>query len=281
MAKFSTDISEKDLQQIAQAKHILENPGWMMKAANSFGSPLESLGKKVPVKLQTKLQATIEKTLKKIIQANLVTIKEGKEFSKPKNALYKGVVGASGGLSGVLGSTTGIGTAAFVGDLVISTKFMMRSIMDIARSHGEDLHKLETQLACMEVFALGGTSEEDDGVETSYYATRYALAAALGQMNKSALNTVLSLAMGYTNTLGMNAINKFVAMIAGRFSTVALEKFIAQSIPVLGGAGGAGINVLFINHFQKMADAHFTIRKMERKYGGEKVKAAFSKGLTK
>ncbi|THD66440.1 EcsC family protein [Robertkochia marina] len=277
MERSGPEISKSDLQRIADARSSLENPGWMIKAVNSIGIPIESLGKRVPTFMQTKIQVAIEKTLQGIIKANLLTIQKGKVFSKPKNSFYKGVVGVSGAASGFLGSTTGIGTAAFITELGLSTQLMMRSIMDIARSHGEDLYDHKTQLACMEVFALGGTSKDDDGAETSYYATRYALTAALGQINKTTLNKTLGLAMGYANTIGIEALSRFVAMIAGRFSTVASEKFIAQSIPILGAAGGSGLNVLFIHHFQKMGDAHFTLRNMERKYGEEAVKAAYYK----
>ena len=53
--------------------------------------------------------------------------------------------------------------------------------MDIARSQGEDIHNIETQLACLQVFALGGTSEYDDELDTSYYATRAALHTTMNQ----------------------------------------------------------------------------------------------------
>jgi len=54
--------------------------------------------------------------------------------------------------------------------------------------------------------------------------------------------------------------------VAARFSVQVGEKFAAQAIPVIGAAAGASINVLFISHFQKMATAHFTLRRLERKY---------------
>ena len=41
-------------------------------------------------------------------------------------------------------------------ELPISTIIMLRSIADIARSEDEDLRTIEAQLACLEVFALGG-----------------------------------------------------------------------------------------------------------------------------
>jgi hypothetical protein len=43
----------------------------------------------------------------------------------------------------------------------------------------------------------------------------------------------------------------------------------------LGAAGGAAINLLFIKHFQDMAWAHFTIRRLERTCGSERVEHAY------
>ena len=46
---------------------------------------------------------------------------------------------------------------------------MLRSIADIARSEGESISALQIKMTCLEVFALGGKSDSDDGSETGYY----------------------------------------------------------------------------------------------------------------
>jgi hypothetical protein len=48
-------------------------------------------------------------------------------------------------------------------------------------------------------------------------------------------------------------------------------------IPLIGAASAATINVVFINHFQEMARGHFVVRRLERKYGKELVKANYEK----
>jgi hypothetical protein len=53
------------------------------------------------------------------------------------------------------------------------------------------------------------------------------------------------------------------------------EKIVAQSVPVVGAAGGAVINLLFIDHFQDVARGHFIVRRLERTYGAETVKRAY------
>jgi len=45
---------------------------------------------------------------------------------------------------------------------------------------------------------------------------------------------------------------------------------------LVGAAGGALINTLFISHFQDMARGHFTVRRLERLYGPERVKEAYA-----
>ena len=70
---------------------------------------------------------------------------------------------------------------------------------------------------------------------------------------------------------------RFIAKIASRFGMVVSQKAAATAIPIVGAVGGITINTLFINHFQNMARGHFTIRRLERKYGEETVKAEYER----
>ena len=56
-----------------------------------------------------------------------------------------------------------------------------------------------------------------------------------------------------------------------QFGFVASQKAAAQTIPVFGALGGAAINYAFIDHFQSVARGHFTVRRLERKYGKDLV----------
>jgi hypothetical protein len=60
-----------------------------------------------------------------------------------------------------------------------------------------------------------------------------------------------------------------------RFGVPVSEKIVAQSLPVVGAAGGALLNTLFIDHFQDMARGHFIVRRLERRYGKEVVRVAY------
>jgi EcsC protein family len=48
-------------------------------------------------------------------------------------------------------------------------------------------------------------------------------------------------------------------------------------VPVIGAFGGAAVNYAFIDHFQEIARAHFTVRRLERRYGKDVVRMAYDK----
>jgi hypothetical protein len=56
---------------------------------------------------------------------------------------------------------------------------------------------------------------------------------------------------------------------------VLTQKFAAQALPLVGALGGASVNYVFIEHFQDMAQ--FTVRKLERAYGKDIVRAEYER----
>ncbi|WP_149273993.1 EcsC family protein [Pareuzebyella sediminis] len=251
-------LHPEDLATLKMAKYKMERIGWAMEGLNKMGNLIESRLELLPEKQQKWLKQLSYKVLITVVRANLTTMKSGKTMTTPLNTMYKGLVTSSGMLGGALGAT------AFTVDLGITTKLMMRSIMDIARSQGEDLSELDTQLACLQVFALGGKTKHDDSIDTGYFATRIALNAAV---KGSSSRLIEGLLVGTSSP-----IVQFIAQIASRFSVQVSEKFVAQAIPLVGAVGGASINLAFIQHFQNMAQAHFSIRRLERKYGQELIR---------
>ena len=176
----------------------------------------------------------------------------------PSNTWHKLAVATTGGMGGFLG------LAAMAIELPVSTTIMLRSIADIARSEGEVIHNIESKMACIEVFALGGPQKSDDASESAYFAIRTALAQSVAE------------AVEYLSVKGLAeesapALVRLIVQIAERYSIQVSEKAAAQAIPAIGAAGGALINTLFIDHFQDMARGHFIVRRLERKYGKEPV----------
>ena len=78
---------------------------------------------------------------------------------------------------------------------------------------------------------------------------------------------------------GTPIVIRVMTNLASRFGVIVTDKMAAEMIPILGAIGGALINLLFISHFQSAARGHFTVRRLERKYGEELVKREYEKVL--
>jgi uncharacterized YccA/Bax inhibitor family protein len=74
---------------------------------------------------------------------------------------------------------------------------------------------------------------------------------------------------------GAPILLKFVTQVAARFGLVVTQKVAAQALPVVGALGGAAVNYAFIEHFQEVARGHFTVRRLERLYGKDKIRTEY------
>ena len=158
--------------------------------------------------------------------------------------------------------------AAIPVELPISSSIMLRAIVRIAQSEGEDLDDPETALACLQVFALAGRTGSVHLHETGYFAVRAALARSVTEVARQvAQRGVLD--------ESTSAVIRLLAQIGSRFGAAVSQKVAAQAVPVLGAISGAAINAAFTAHFQTLARAHFTVRRLERTYGKSMVQAAY------
>jgi hypothetical protein len=155
-------------------------------------------------------------------------------------------------------------------ELHVTVGIMLRAIADAARAEGEDLRTPEARLACLEVFALGGSSRKDDASETGYFAVRVALAREVTRAAEHVLRRGVA-------EQGAPAVVRLLTRIAQRFSLQVSEKVAAEAVPLVGALGGATINVVFIDHFQAMARGHFTVRRLERRYGPAAVRGRYER----
>ena len=271
----SPQMNVEDLKQLQIAQDTIQDVGFLMRAMNRVGATVETGLHFLSDKQQEWLNTHIHSILLKVLKSNLRTMDKKGQFKEPSSSTYKLLVSATGAGSGLLGAANPLGASVFAAELLISTKFMMRSIMDIARSEGEDIYDVDTQLACLQVFALGGTAKDDDSIDTGYYATRVAMGTALkgagAYISKNGLQGIGKIMMG-----SINPVIKMLGLIASRFTVQVSEKFVAQAVPLVGAAGGGLVNYLFIDHFQNMARAHFVIRRLERKYGQDVVKSYYN-----
>lgn len=114
---------------------------------------------------------------------------------------------------------------------------------------------------------MGGDSNQDDGMESSYYSTRIALSSALSSISASGVKLGVDAMIQGISAVGSAVLTNFISKIATRLSLLISEKFLAQAIPIVGAIGGGSLNYVFVNHFQEMASAHFKVRQLERIYG--------------
>lgn len=255
-------LSKQDLDDLRRAKRILENPGLASKLSNALGSPVEKGLAMLPDRAQKAIHGATEAALMKALEVAVSSLGE----VKPKASRDKAHKFAAA-LSGAAGGAFGI--AAIGVELPVSTTLILRSIADIAAAEGENPRQIETKLACLSVFALGSTRDtRDNAAESGYFAARSALATAVSEAAKH-------LAQKGMSKGGAPALLRLIALIASRFGIVVSQKAAAQMVPIIGAAGGALINTVFIGHYQDMARGHFIVRRLEKIHGEDPVRLAY------
>jgi hypothetical protein len=187
-----------------------------------------------------------------------------KEGRGPEPRAHKALAILSGAMGGALGAS------AVLVELPISTTIMLPSIARIAQSEGEDLENPETALACLQVFALGGRTGSDNLHEAGYFAVRAA-------MTKSVTRALQQMVGRGAIGESASAIVRLLAQIGPRFGVVVSQKVAAQAVPAIGALGGAAVNAAFLDHYQDLARAHFTMHRLERTYGKGTVRRAYDR----
>jgi hypothetical protein len=254
-------MSAAEQAELARAFEALEHPSLAARLANAIGRPIEGVLRYLPQRWHDRVQAVAEKAIAKTFLVAIESL-NSRPSARRHNALHHLAVAATGSLGGYLG------LPSLAVELPVTTLIMLRSIADVARSHGEDLDTVEARLACLEVFALGGRSGEDRYAEIGYYEVRLALS-----LHFTPLTGQLAKAGAAASALP-GAVD-LVRSIAARFGVVITDKAAAQMVPIMGALTGAAINAIFLKHFQDIANGHFTIRRLERTYGAAAVEAAY------
>lgn len=257
-------MDSHDEALLTDAVKKLEHPSFAMSVANRMGMPLDAMLRLLPDSARSTVANAVNKALERCLHVALLDSGRKTSFDRPRNALHSTLTAATGAAGGFFG----IGGLAI--ELPVTTTLILHSIAEIARSHGEDLRSPEGALACLEVFALGSGNS---AVESTYYATR----AVLAQATREAAAHIAQ--KGLSNK-GAPALVQFLSRIATRFGIEVTEKAAAQLVPVAGAVGGLSLNLLFTAHFQKMAEGHFAVRMLERKYGADVVKQEYDQRRT-
>lgn len=265
------ELPEDIVAELREAKATLEHHGLADRLTELIGAPITASIRMLPNIAEDALNAAVDKSLQTALKVALRTLGEETKGGKPKLISHK----LMAGLSGAAGGAFGLSTVAL--ELPVSTVLILRSVADIARSQGEDLTDVQTQLACLEVFAIDGGKRDDekggdinDETEIGYFAVRAAMSKQVADASKYVMKH------GVSETAAPPLV-KLLQLIGKRFGMVVSEKLAAQAIPVIGAVGGALINSYFIDHYQDLARAHFTVRRLEREYGHLLVEEAYQR----
>ncbi len=250
-----SNLSASDFADLQRAVSQLESQSFAMRIAATLGMPVEAILRRLPGPAQSAIHASVDKALAQCLRIAVRAKSTGAVHSRLHTAATA-VTGAVGGFFGLPGLLV---------ELPVTTTVMLHSIVAIARSYGEDLSNPEASLACLEVFALGPAHTHREATESAYYATRTALA----QVTREAVSYVTQKGVAKESA---PALLSFAGRIASRFGLEVSEKVAAEMVPIAGAVGGLTLNVLFSQHFQSLAEGHFLVRRLERKYGSEAVR---------
>lgn len=255
------EFSQTDRNDLARARELLENPSLPARITNLLGTPIERGFAMLPAGWANTVASAARTSLSRALDVAIHTLGDTHKGAS-SDVLHRVLVASTGAVGGAFGM------AALAVELPVSTTIMLRSIATIARSEGEYLQDIETRLACLEVFALGSRAQTDMASETGYFAVRGIMARAIGEAAQFLAERGLT-------EKGAPALVRLITLIANRFSTVITEKVAAQAIPLIGAAGGAIVNTVFIDHFQDVARGHFIVRRLERVYGQDAVRQQY------
>lgn len=257
MPDYGNACSGFNSEEIAELRAIAElyrdAGGTIIKLTEKVGGVVEEYLKKLP----DGWQKLVENSADHALQAAYAVAATTHASEESDGYLNRALASFSGegwhklaaGVSGLVGGAGGL--ASTLADLATTTTVIMRSIQQIAASHGEVIDNAEVRLCCLEVFGFGGPLAEDDEVETGLFGVRLALR---GKTVEAVIRAVLP-----------------------RFGLVVSEKILAQAAPVLGAVTGAAINTAFTGYYQQMAHVQFRLRKLEKVHDPDQVRACFER----
>jgi len=251
------ELSPSHRKALARAHAQLETRSLAIRLAEVAGQPVDRVFGMMPKVATSAVNLAVEAAILNCLKLAIRSIEPNARHA-PAGNLASLVAGLSGGVSGFFGF------AALPFELPLTTTLMLRTIADTARHNGEDLAKIEARLACLEVFALGA-GKTAKRLDLGYYASR----AVLSRFADEA--SALLIERGVASA-SAPLVRRLLAEITARFGVVVSERVAASAVPVIGAIGGAAVNVTFMNHFQRIAQGHFTIRRLERHYGVDAVR---------
>jgi hypothetical protein len=254
-------LAPEDHAEMTRAVQALKHASFAVRLAELAGQPVNRLFAAIPPFAAQHVNRIVERAILKSLDVAISSMDDADRDESPSTWVPRVIAGVTGGLGGLFG------IFALPVELPLTTMVMLRSIAEIGQSYGEDLSTLPSRLACLEVLALG-----THGPRESDVLTYYALRATLARLTQGIANLVVE--QGATGA-GATLAARIATTISSRFGPAVTERLAASAVPVAGLIGGATVNMVFMEHYQRLARGHFTIRKLERRYGSAEIETAY------
>src|ERR1700753_3558213 len=257
----ATTLAPADQAAMAKAVKYLEGRNFAARLADYAGVPVNRVLGFLPKAVNKQFSGLVRTAVMNGLEVAVDTLNDTPPRS-PSTGFSSFLAGVTGGVSGLFG----FGALAF--ELPLTTTLMLRAIAEIAQHQGEDLSTLESRLACLEVFAYGA-KRTDENLDVGYDAARTLISKYTHDI------AALALERGAIDA-SAPVVASLVSEIVSRFGLVVSDKVAGGGVPILGAIGGATVNIVFTDHFQQVAHAHFPLRRLERTYGSSYIKERYA-----
>jgi EcsC protein family len=215
--------------------------GPVIRLVNRLGSSLESQLSALP----TSFRAQIERLTAQALEASYGVAARAPDLGQRAPMVAAIAAGAAGGAGGL---------ATAVAELPVTVTLFLNAIRSEARNAGLDPDEDWVRAECLQVFAAGSPMAQDDGVNTSFVASRLALSGS--------------------------AVQNLIATIAPKLAAVLGQKLAAQAVPVIGAVSGAALNAAFLSYYREVARVRFELVKLGQLHGADAVEAEFRIAVT-
>lgn len=260
---------------LVEAYQFLENPSFVTRVADYLGKPVAITLDKLPLKLQDKIAMGSVIALKKSINLAHRSLFEipSNQLEDKKSGLNRFGHNIATMATGAIGGFFG-GPGVLI-ELPITTTLIMRSILAQGKSY-PSIPKEELITNSLYIFSLGSSrSTADDEMDSAYYSSRVALDLAVKKAAEYLVSNSPKTVLKSLEAGAAPVLLELIKRVAARFKITVTEKILAEALPIVGAASGAGINLLFNDFFTLSAKYHFGIKNLELKYGKDRIQAAY------
>ncbi|QUS37088.1 EcsC family protein [Falsirhodobacter algicola] len=238
LVPMSTDT---EAEIAALARRAEQAGGPLMKVVSFAGTRAEGLMERIPMPVRERIEEATAFALRRCY--GFAAAARGARLPDAGRHGHRVAAVLSGGLGGFGG------LASSVVELPATVSIFFAAIQKVAASYGFDPEDEAVRVECLRVFGSGTPFEEDDGVNTAFLASRIALTGAGAQ--------------------------GLIASVAPRLAAVLSQKLAAQTVPLLGAATGAAVNLAFITYYQELAHVRFGLLKLAKDHPEGEVMESF------